>query len=242
MNEDGARARAARRGLAVLAVAPLLGATAPAAAYAAQAADPASGAAAAPDAADLSVRAQAPSHVRPGAAVPFDVTVRNAGPARARHVVVTANLPDGRVRTENLGLFQWTSCTRSGDTLGCALGSLGPGEERRMRITLRPDGRLRPGTVLRAPVRVTSATRDPNLADNQVQATTTVGTPAQVKQSQQQAQPNQNQQAQPNQQGQQGRPTAPRPRKARDYVKKTWDHIKKGRNAAEKSRPTSPRG
>jgi hypothetical protein len=43
-----------------------------------------------------------------------------------------------------------------------------------MRITLRTSKGTRPGTVLRAPVRVTTSTRETNLADNQAQARTTV--------------------------------------------------------------------
>ncbi|XVQ08909.1 DUF11 domain-containing protein [Spirillospora sp. CA-255316] len=231
MNNDGSKGRAAARGLAALAAAPLLGAVA-------QAGVPAAAAAAAPDVADVSVEAQAPARVRPGAAVPFEVTVRNAGPARARNVMITATLPDGAVRTETLGPVQWTSCTRAGETLGCALGSLEAREERTMRITLRTSKGVRPGTVLRAPVRVSTSTRETNLSDNQAQARTTVDAAANAQQGQQ---GQQDQEGQQGQQGQQGRPPSSKGRPStKERPSKKYRPSKKDREYF-KDRPSSSR-
>nr|BFE28940.1 hypothetical protein GCM10010200_011910 [Actinomadura rugatobispora] len=172
--------------------------------------------------ADVSVEAEAPARVRPGAEVPYDVTVRNAGPDRARNVILTASLPDGAVRTDNMGDFQHSSCTRGGATVACSIGTLEASEERSMRITLRPSQDVRPGTVLRAPVRVTTSTRETDLTDNRTQVRTTVDGAAPAQKGQQS-------QGQQGQQSQQGRPSAPEGRPATKYQPKQKEQSTKYR-------------
>ncbi|MBX6767790.1 MAG: hypothetical protein IRY90_11675 [Actinomadura rubrobrunea] len=123
--------------------------------------------------ADLSVVQRASGRIRADRAVTYVVRVRNAGPSRARGVVVAVKVPGGM---KNVVWMQRGRCVRHPRFLTCRLGTIAPGRERTLRYILKPrrGGGFRPGIVLRSGAKVTASTRDPNPANNAASAATKV--------------------------------------------------------------------
>jgi hypothetical protein len=101
----------------------------------------------------------APATARTGTAIPYEMKVRNRGPATAENVFVRA---DGPVRlvTGNV------ACIPEEKGFVCGVGSLRPGETRTLRFKVLPAGSVRAGTVLKYRSRVTSSTTDLHPGNN----------------------------------------------------------------------------
>ncbi len=122
--------------------------------------------------ADLSVvQSDAPDPVRVGDRLTYTLTVRNAGPSRAQSVALTDELPE-QVTLRAVQLSQGT-CTRSGRTLECALGTLGPGATASVAVRVVPgeEGQLSNRAVVRGNV-------SDRVADNDAATATTEVLPA----------------------------------------------------------------
>ncbi|HUP69523.1 MAG TPA: right-handed parallel beta-helix repeat-containing protein [Acidimicrobiales bacterium] len=119
--------------------------------------------------ADLSVTKTAtPDPVTLGEDVTYTVTVSNAGPDAASGVIVTDALPSGmtyRSATPSQG-----SCSQSGGTVTCSLGVLAKNASATVTIVVEADSVGTKSNTASA----TSATADPNAANNSGSATTTV--------------------------------------------------------------------
>lgn len=121
------------------------------------------------DVADVSVEATAPDRVRAGAEVDYVLTVRNAGPADARDVVLV-HTPDARSRFVRAD----RPCRFDGRTLTCSLGTLTPDQTRVVTVTTRTAESLADGTMLRSHASVTSTAYDDNLGNNAASSSVTV--------------------------------------------------------------------
>src|SRR6185295_9210363 len=85
--------------------------------------------------ADLSVTlTDAPDPVVVGGTISYTARITNGGPNVARDVTFTDTLPVGLTLTS---LNPTTRCSPSGGTISCAFGSLGPGGNSRVFISVR---------------------------------------------------------------------------------------------------------
>lgn len=118
--------------------------------------------------ADLGVTKSAPASVQAGAAIAYTIGVRNFGPGAASNVVITDTLPTGTTFvTMNTG--SW-NCARSGSTITCT-GNAAAGAN--STITVIVNAPQTAGIVTNV-VHITSATTDPNGANNTANASTNV--------------------------------------------------------------------
>ena len=124
--------------------------------------------------ADLQLEKTAsPTLVKAGGEVSYTLTVKNAGPDAAGDVVVSDPLPAG----ETL-LASAAGCTQTGQKVSCPLsGELADGETRTVQLKVRMEVVLANHTVTNT-AEVTSATFDPNLANNTASAEVQVETAA----------------------------------------------------------------
>jgi len=109
------------------------------------------------------------AQVQPGSPIPYSLTVTNRGPATATNVVVTSPLPSG-VSVPSATASQG-SCTVSGSSVTCAVGTLPVGASATAAITAIP-------SVSGAATATASAQADqidPTPGDAQASAATTVG-------------------------------------------------------------------
>ncbi|WP_344277068.1 hypothetical protein [Actinomadura napierensis] len=109
--------------------------------------------------ADLAVSRTAPATARAGTAIPYEMKIRNRGPATAENVFVHAS---GPVRL----LAGNAACIPEDTGFVCGVGALRPGETRTLRFRVMPAGNVRAGKVLRYRSRVTSSTMDLNPGNN----------------------------------------------------------------------------
>lgn len=111
--------------------------------------------------ADVSLSMSAsPSPATVGEPLTFTLVVGNGGPSTATGVTVTDTLPASTSLT-SVSLTQG-SCTTSGGTVTCSLGTLANGAEVRVTLTVSPNV---PGTITNR-ASVTLNEPDPNPADN----------------------------------------------------------------------------
>ncbi|TDD88522.1 hypothetical protein E1298_14990 [Actinomadura rubrisoli] len=117
--------------------------------------------------ADLAMSKSAPATSRAGAAIPYEMRVRNLGPSTAENVVVRT---DGLARL----VEQDAACVPQRAGFVCAVGSLPAGQERTLRIKAVPGGNAREGAVVKSRSRATSATTDVRTGNNAAVARTTI--------------------------------------------------------------------
>ena len=126
--------------------------------------------AAAPPRADLSViKTDSPDPVAVGGALTYTIQVTNAGPDAATGVIVTDTLPSSvtfNSTTETQG-----SCTQSGRTVRCDLGSLASGATATITINVTPNA----DAVITDIVTVTANENDPVPSNNTDSEETVVG-------------------------------------------------------------------
>ena len=126
--------------------------------------------------ADLSVlKTDSPDPVSSGAVVTYTITVTNNGPGTAFNVVVTDPLPNGTTFAScvpSLGTCSGPTPGTNG-TVSASVGNLGPLAS--ANITLRANVTAGAGSVISNTATASSATPDPNPANNSGTAATTVG-------------------------------------------------------------------
>ncbi|WP_433336099.1 hypothetical protein [Spirillospora sp. CA-294931] len=132
--------------------------------------------------ADLGITKKAPSVIRPGEGLPYEVTVSNAGPSTATGVVMETTVPAEIVEND-------TSCTQRGRTFICTLDTLAKGAQKTIRTKVKPGMSVRAGTVLESPSSVRTETTELNLANNQASTRTKVVRPGSVTSSGRPARP-----------------------------------------------------
>jgi uncharacterized repeat protein (TIGR01451 family) len=124
---------------------------------------------AAPAVVDLAVSTSAaPNPVTINDLLTYTTTVTNAGPAAASGVTLTTTLPANASFVSSSPSAP--TCTLSGSTLSCALGSLGSGSSRVVSIVVRPTAT---GVAL-ASASVSATQSDPNGSNNTATASATV--------------------------------------------------------------------
>jgi uncharacterized repeat protein (TIGR01451 family) len=95
----------------------------------------------------------------------------------------SGNLADaggnGQGAADDLG---YAPAPGSAPGLVCQIGTLQPGETRKIMVNAGARAALRPGTVIQAPSQVTTSTIDADLSNNHADVRTTVGAPAVARQ------------------------------------------------------------
>ena len=118
---------------------------------------------------DLTVtKTDSPDPVYVGSELTYDVNVKNNGAATAGGVTLADNLPDG-VSLNSVTPSQGT-CSPSGQTISCQLGTLGPGDAADVQVKVTPQA----GGTITNVASVTSNEEDANVADNIAREDTTV--------------------------------------------------------------------
>ena len=121
--------------------------------------------------ADLSLtKTDSPDPVGVGEDLTYTLTLTNDGPSDAQNGVVTDTLPGGVTfvsATPSVG-----SCSRSGVTLTCTLGTVAAGATPSISVLVRPDAGSE-GTITNSAT-VSSSTSDPDSGDRSPSADTTV--------------------------------------------------------------------
>jgi uncharacterized repeat protein (TIGR01451 family) len=127
-----------------------------------------------PDRADLSItKSDAADPVTVGDEVVYTITVSNAGPQNATGVIVTDDLPS--TATFGSANASQGSCSRSGGTVTCDLGSLATGANTTITLTVTAD---QVGTLTNTAT-VSGDQEDPNGGnDSATEETTILGAPA----------------------------------------------------------------
>jgi uncharacterized repeat protein (TIGR01451 family) len=121
------------------------------------------------EAADVSIAKRALSPpVVPGEEASFELVASNAGPSRARSVVVTDDLP-----AELSFVSASPGCTHLDGTVTCAIESLDPGTSQTFQVTGRVASSL--DGCLPNVARVASATPDPDMTDNEAAICASIG-------------------------------------------------------------------
>jgi uncharacterized repeat protein (TIGR01451 family) len=119
----------------------------------------------------LSITKTAPAEVRPGGTIRYTVSVTNRGPSAADDVTIKDPLPDPSLVTIT---SLPSGCTVSSGTVTCDLGTLEPGETRKLTIEVRVRAGVDPGTVIGNCADAYSTTSSPDLANSQSCASTVV--------------------------------------------------------------------
>jgi uncharacterized repeat protein (TIGR01451 family) len=133
--------------------------------------------------ADVSVaKTDTPDPVIAGSNVTYTITVNNAGPSNATTAALADTLPTG-TRFVSLSSPGGWSCTTPAvggiGTVNCSIATLGV-TSAVFTLTVNADSTLANGTVLSNTATASSATTDPNGANNSDTETTTVNTSADV--------------------------------------------------------------
>ena len=119
--------------------------------------------------ADISVtKTDSPDPVLAGEVLTYTVTVHNSGPSSATQVLLSDPLPAG-VNFDSATPSQGT-CSESGHTVGCALGTIANGAAASVEIKVIT---VTPGTISNQ-ASVSSFVSDPNFANNDATAETTI--------------------------------------------------------------------
>jgi uncharacterized repeat protein (TIGR01451 family) len=114
-----------------------------------------------------------------GNLITWTITATNDGPSTATSVLLEDTLPAGVTFVSGVDNNGQTVCTLvQVATVDCAVGTLQPGQSATVQLTGRVSASLDPGTVLHNSVTASSATPDPNAANNTATSNTTVNTQA----------------------------------------------------------------
>ncbi len=120
--------------------------------------------------ADLAlVKADLADPVTAGELILYQLWITNTGPSLAQNVVVTDAIPAGTVYAGASPV-----CSQSGGVVTCSLGDLAAGATASVWVQVRADAALPDPTTVVNTARVSSATPESNLGDNQDTETTTV--------------------------------------------------------------------
>lgn len=132
--------------------------------------------------ADLAVtKVSSPSPVLAGNPLTYTITVSNNGPSTATAVRITDSLTTGTTFVSGVDGNGSTVCALiQPNTVICDLATMQPGTTKTVLLTVKVAASVDPGTVLSNTVTVSSATPDPNLANNTSTVTTTVNTSAEL--------------------------------------------------------------
>ncbi len=122
--------------------------------------------------ADLSLTKSAPGTVKAGEQLSYQIQVTNHGPSIAANVVLTDDLPTGV--TFNTATPGSPTCTHTGSTVTCNLGSLDSGSSRTVTILVNVSPDLASGTTLTNHASVRSDTPDSTPGDDRDSTDTTV--------------------------------------------------------------------
>jgi uncharacterized repeat protein (TIGR01451 family) len=131
--------------------------------------------------ADLGVRVTGPSSVTAGTNATYTVTLTNGGPDAAQNVVLTDTLPAGSTFVSITGggsnpdTFFYT---QSGGTLTVTTSSMAAGNTDTLTVVVSAPGSLANGANFSDAVSVSSATSDPNTANNSATVTGSVANSA----------------------------------------------------------------
>jgi len=126
-----------------------------------------------PDPADLVMTKTAvPGTVTPGGTITYTISVINHGPDAAEHTVVSDVFP-----AELTGISVPAGCSLAGRTLGCDLGTLGPGETKTFTVTATVAPGTATGTAIDNCATVETSTPEPDYGNNDSCVQTFVGTP-----------------------------------------------------------------
>ncbi|KQX05372.1 hypothetical protein ASC59_14605 [Leifsonia sp. Root1293] len=117
--------------------------------------------------ADLSISKQAPATAASGSQFSYTISPRNAGPSSAADTIVSDPLP------ADVTFVSATSpCTAAGGVVTCDLGTLDPGEDPDLTVTVQVGGNVNIRTLLSNTATVGSSTPDPSQANNSGTAVT----------------------------------------------------------------------
>src|SRR3954468_13625780 len=105
-----------------------------------------------------------PATLVPGVAGSYTLTVANAGPSDAQQAGVSDTLPDGLLVTDPI-LADQGSCTLSGRTVSCDLGTVANGGTVTVTIPFSVDAGSTAASLTNSAT-ATSPTPDPDAADN----------------------------------------------------------------------------
>jgi uncharacterized repeat protein (TIGR01451 family) len=132
--------------------------------------------------ADLSITKNGtPNPVLAGKPLTYTVTVTNNGPSTAVSVKITDTLPNGTSFVSGVDGNGTTVCALiQAATVSCDLGTMPPSTSKTVLITVLVAPSVPNGTHLINSVTVSSATPDPNLANNTATFDTTVNTQAEL--------------------------------------------------------------
>lgn len=137
-----------------------------------------------PPVADLSVtKTDGPDPVTAGNNVVYTITAANAGPASAASVSLTDAVPANTTFFSLNAPAGWTTTTPPVGGTGnvtATTGSLASGASATFTLVVHVDASVSNGTTITNSAAVTSATTDPNAANNTATATTTVAVAADV--------------------------------------------------------------
>ena len=118
---------------------------------------------------DLQIqKADSPNPVNVGGTLTYTLTARNNGPSTATQVVITDSLPT-TVTYLSSSSTQGT-CSRSGQLVTCAIGTMAAGATVTVTIRVRP---LQPGTILNT-TQIVGAQAETNTANNRDEEPTQV--------------------------------------------------------------------
>ena len=125
--------------------------------------------------ADLTVKDSGPATVVAGTNATYTLTATNNGPATAKNVIVTDELPPG-VTFVSGGGDGVTCALQAGSTgvVECVVGSLAPGASKTIPIVVAIDPDTPNAAVIPNNASASSTTSDPNLANNADSVTSTV--------------------------------------------------------------------
>ena len=118
---------------------------------------------------DLQIqKTDSPNPVNVGGTLTYTLTARNNGPSTATQVVITDSLP-ATVTYLSSSSTQGT-CSRSGQLVTCAIGTMAAGATVTVTIRVRP---LQPGTILNM-TQIVGAQAETNTANNRDEEPTQV--------------------------------------------------------------------
>ncbi|KQQ92939.1 hypothetical protein ASF62_14210 [Leifsonia sp. Leaf325] len=117
--------------------------------------------------ADLSISKQAPATAASGSRFSYTISPRNVGPSSSAETIVTDPLP-----ADVTFVSATDPCTAADDIVTCDLGTLDPGEEPELTVTVQVGGNVNIRTLLSNTATVASSTLDPSEANNSATAVT----------------------------------------------------------------------